>query len=164
MSDIKVVIFDWGDTLMKDFKNYKGPMYSWPHVEVLPKVEKILSKISSFYECCVASNAGCSDAELMKLALERGGIDKYFQHFFTSKELRYNKSDFNFYLEITKRLEINPNECVMIGNDYINDIIPSKSVGMKTIFISKDYNHNYCKADYVVKSMEDLLITWDEII
>lgn len=163
MNDIKVVIFDWGDTLMKDFKNYNGPMYSWPHVEVLPKVENILSKISSFYKCCVASNAGCSDAELMKLALERGGIDNYFQYFFTSKELGYNKSDSNFYLEITKRLKIKPNECVMIGNDYINDIIPSKEVGMKTIFISTDGNVNYNKADYIIRSMEDLLVIWDKI-
>ena len=46
----------------------------------------------------------------------------------------------------------------MIGNDYEKDIIPSKMVGMRTILYSEDSGEPRGLADFVIKSMDEILI------
>ena len=65
---IKAIIFDWGDTLMYDYKEYSGAMVNWPHVQIISGVKETLDKLNEKYICCVASNAGDSDVELMEKA------------------------------------------------------------------------------------------------
>ena len=54
----KVVIFDWGDTVMKDFSEFQGPMVNWPRVEVIGGIKESLSVINTHFTICIASNAG----------------------------------------------------------------------------------------------------------
>jgi len=154
----KVVIFDWGDTVMRDFAGFPGPMVDWPRVETIDGIEESLAIISSHFTTCLASNAGNSNAELMGLALERVGIRSYFTHLFTSKELGYKKPDSNFFIEIASRLGVNPTECIMIGNDYEKDIVPSKMVGMKTILytVTNIGEQRQC-ADFIIQSMNEIV-------
>lgn len=153
----KAVIFDWGDTLMKDFTQYKGPMFQWPYVETIPGVKEALSKVYKSYLCCVASNAGDSDGKLMELALSRVELDKFFTAFFTSKELNVEKPNKRFFQEILKRLNMKPHEVIMVGNDYNKDIKPAKTIGMSTILYSKSNDKEYKQfADYIISSMKEL--------
>lgn len=154
---LRAVIFDWGDTLMRDYVQYSGPMVDWPHVEIVPGVEDALSHLYKKYTCCVASNAGSSDSKLMSDALERVGIKMFFKEFFTSKELGAKKPDIKFFQEILNRLNMNPDEVIMVGNDYTKDIKPAKFIGMKTILYSeiKDIEPTPY-ADYTISSMSEL--------
>ena len=34
MDGMKHIVFDWGDTLMRDFPGTPGPMYMWERIEV----------------------------------------------------------------------------------------------------------------------------------
>ena len=156
-SNIKAIIFDWGDTLMKDFPEYNGPMVNWPKVAVMPGVHETLERLHREYILCAASNAGDSDAKLMGEALARGGIRRFFRYLFTSKELGYSKPDVKFFEEITKRIKYRPEECLMVGNDYKNDIVPAKSAGMKTLLISnRDLISEFPDADKVGSSIQDI--------
>jgi FMN phosphatase YigB (HAD superfamily) len=158
LQTVRVLIFDWGDTLMRDFPEYPGPMANWPKIEVIPGVTDLLAGIHTDYICCVASNAGDSDAELMGLALEKAGIREYFKYLFTSKELGYQKPEIGFFTEISARLAVPPDLCLMIGNDYRKDIIPAKDGGMKTaLYMAKQVSEAFPKADIVVNSMIGLL-------
>lgn len=150
----RVVIFDWGDTVMRDFTEFQGPMVYWPRVEIIDGIEECLEKISPHYITCLASNAGSSDAYLMGSALERAGIRDYFNYLFTSKELGTMKPDPNFFKEIAARLGVDPSECIMIGNDYEKDIVPSKIVGMKTVLYTETNieEPKQC-ADIIIQSM-----------
>lgn len=157
MPRIKAIVFDWGDTLMKDFSEYAGPMVDWEYVEIIDGVSKSLHIVSQSYICCVASNAGASNSELLGMALKRVDIQQYFQYLFTSRELGFSKPSLDFFNKIVQTLGITPQECIMIGNDYNKDIIPAKKIGMQTILfsqVSKDSNLNY--TDYVMNSMENL--------
>ena len=55
---------------MQDFPGYQGPMVYWPQVKIIEGVEKALKAIRLELICCLASNAGDSDAAMMGLALE----------------------------------------------------------------------------------------------
>lgn len=159
VENIKAIVFDWGDTLMRDFE-FQGPMVHWPRVEVIPGIPETLPQIYRQMTCCVASNAGDSDAELMGLALARVGIRQYFHHLFTSRELGATKPDPAFFREILQRLEVEPQECIMIGNDYLKDIAPARSVGLRTVWFSEDPVTDPAPcADAVINSMGDLVAT-----
>jgi len=139
---IKTLIFDWGDTLMADNPKLQTPMYLWDKVYVIPNADIVIDELSKIYNLVVASNAGVSDAAKMKMALERVGIDRYFNYFFTSKELGYEKPHFLFFKNILKTIDCKPNECVMIGNSYEKDIVGAKYAGLFTVFFNSDFNNS----------------------
>ena len=124
---------------MRVFPEYRGPMVKWPKVEVIPGAVECLSELYQSHICCVASNAGDSDAEQMAMALERVNLKAYFQFFFTSRELGFQKPDPRFFREIAFRLNIEPEVCLSIGNDHKQDIIPAKSAGMQTVLLSDGF-------------------------
>ncbi|MGE7717476.1 HAD family hydrolase [Priestia megaterium] len=157
MPKIKTIVFDWGDTLMKDFSEYEGPMADWEYVEIVDGVSKSLHIVSQSYICCVASNAGASNSELLGMALKRVDIQQYFQYLFTSRELGSSKPSLDFFSKIVQTLGFTPQECIMVGNDYNKDIIPAKKIGMQTIFFSQgSKDANFDHADYVMSSMKNL--------
>lgn len=155
---ITTLIFDWGDTLMRDFPEKSGPMYTWKHVEWIPGAKNVLEAVFFNYEMVVATNAGESNTEAMIKALERVGAEAYFDAFYSSKDLGVRKPDPEFFLTICEKLNRKPDQCVMIGNNYEKDIVGAKQAGLKTIF----FNENNAgiiadQADYVIFNMEDLV-------
>ncbi|HWI66501.1 MAG TPA: HAD-IA family hydrolase [Symbiobacteriaceae bacterium] len=134
---IRALIFDWGDTIMREFAEYEGAMVTWPRVALIPGADRALAELSQRFPCCLASNAGISNAELMGQALERVNVRQYFQHLWTSKELGVAKPDPGFFLGITERLGLEPGQAVMIGNDYTKDIAGAKGAGLKTVWLNE---------------------------
>lgn len=158
MKQVKALIFDWGGTLMRDFPGYGGPMVKWPKVEAITGVAGLMTAVQNNHLCCVASNAGDSDAGLMSAALGRVDLKKYFHYFFTSKELGYKKPDPGFFTEISTRLGVLASDCLAIGNDYLKDIVPAKDCGMKTaLYMEKLVSGQFPKADIILLSMAELL-------
>ena len=45
MTRIRAVLFDWGNTLMRDLPGQHGPMRDWPHVEALPGALETLTAL-----------------------------------------------------------------------------------------------------------------------
>jgi len=158
MKEIKHIVFDWGDTLMRDFPEKTGPMYVWDRIEVFPDAALVLEKLSSTFVLTVASNAGESDTSDMRKALVIGQLDHYFNHHYTSKDLGVCKPDPAFFTTICAEAGIDPAHSVLIGNDYKKDIVGAKAAGMTTILV----NHAGAEgpfelADYVVSELKELL-------
>ncbi|WP_319371627.1 HAD family hydrolase [uncultured Ilyobacter sp.] len=157
INNINVLIFDWGDTLMRDSGD-TGPMVHWENVEIIPGVRETLAKLKEDYILCVASNAGESDAKLMRAALKRVAIDSFFSYFFTSAELGFEKPDSKFFEAILKIGSFCSHGCVMIGNDYEKDIVPSKLLGMNTIlFDEKNISINTESADFKIDKIFQII-------
>ena len=154
---VRTLIFDWGDTVMRDF-NLPGPMSHWPRVKWIPGAENILKTVAEKYICIIATNAGHSNTEMMIDALKRVGAQKYFHHFYSSKDLGYEKPDPRFFLTIAKKAETKPSACVMIGNMYDKDISGAKAAGMQTVFFNENKTPGrFPHADAVIHSMNQLL-------
>lgn len=41
-----------------------------------------------------------------------------------------------YYQEIMEKMDLNPQECLMIGNDIDEDVVPAKALGMKTFLLT----------------------------
>jgi len=155
---VKAIIFDWGDTLMRDFKQYSGPMAYWEKVELIEGVESLLKSLYKKFTLCVATNAGDSDTSLMIKALERGNIKHYFKYFFSSKDLGHSKPNPLFFKTIASKMNIAPQDCLMIGNDYNKDIEGALFIGMKTIYFNETQSIiSNSKADYTVIKLKEIL-------
>jgi putative hydrolase of the HAD superfamily len=155
---IKNIIFDWGDTVMRDYPELSGPMFEWAHVELIPYVFEALDQLKSKYTLVIATNAGVSDTVAMKKALARVGVEGLFSQFYSSKELGVCKPDPKFFLEVCKCASLQLNETVLVGNDYEKDIIGAKSAGLKTVFFNEKLKvGTFDKADVIIQSMNLLV-------
>jgi putative hydrolase of the HAD superfamily len=159
---IKAIIFDWGDTIMRDYA-LEGPMYKWPKVGWISGAEGLLKSIQGKYKCVIATSADHSGTEDMIEALRRINADKYFQGFYSQKELGYKKPDPRFFKAVVRKESQKPEECIMIGNMYEKDIVGAKKAGLKTIFFNENkLMGDYSLADKVVFSLNEISVKFIE--
>ena len=156
MNHDPLLIFDWGGTLMIDYA-LPGPMYLWEKIGIVPGVQKALEALSGQYPMVVATNAPHSGSREMVKALEIGHLKHYFRSFYSSKELKFGKPDPRFFRAIAEKEQVDPEDCIMIGNHYRNDIEGAKQAGMKTILYNeKQLNAPLELADKVIDHMSEL--------
>ena len=154
---IKAIIFDWGNTIMRDY-NLPGPMFQWEKVDWIPGAEELLRQLQNKYICAIATNAPHSGREDMIKALKMLGADIYFQHFFSAKEIGHRKPDPRFFLAVCNDIGVKQEECYMIGDTYERDIIGAKEAGMSTIFFNKNsIPGNYPDADHIVNGLVEII-------
>lgn len=59
-----------------------------------------------------------------------------FAAYTTYEDCHFCKPNPKYYLELLEKLNLKPEECVMVGNDFDEDIVPTKSLGMKTFLLT----------------------------
>lgn len=155
-NSISLILFDWGNTLMRDIPGMSGPMAHWPEVEAMPGAFNLLQNLRSRYRLCLASNAGDSDAELIRQALARVGLADFFEKILTSKELETLKPDPEFFKRAMIQLNCNPGEALTVGDNLDKDIVPAKSVGIQTCWVTHRENDSD-DADFKVRSPTELI-------
>ena len=79
----------------------------------------------------------------------------YVTHYSNSS---FSKPNPKYYLDLCKKLDVEPKECLMIGNDERQDIFAASSVGMNCYLVT-DYLYTYpeCKVNCEKGSFEDLI-------
>ncbi len=68
-----------------------------------------------------------------------------FETYTTYESSRYCKPNLDYYREVLNRLQVSPNECLMVGNDVAEDMI-AEQLGMK-VFLLTDCLINKNNAD-----------------
>jgi putative hydrolase of the HAD superfamily len=153
---IKTLIFDWGDTIMRDF-NEAGPMSEWLQVAWIPGAEESLKILSKKFTCIIATSASHSDVNEMKKALARVGADQYFHLFYSRKELGFAKPDPRFFEAVLQRSGAKASSTVMIGNLYEKDIVGAKKAGLTTVFFNEtNLGGDFPDADHMISHMNQL--------
>lgn len=129
------LVFDWGNTLMKEFPEYDGPMADWPQVvEVDGVVEALEALMLGRHPMLVATNAKASTAEQVWKALRRVGLGEYFRAVFTPGELDARKPEVAFFRGIQSVADFPAHAMVMVGDDYAADILGAKTAGWRAIW------------------------------
>lgn len=86
--------------------------------------------------------------------------NEFFTHMLVSEEVGYEKPDPRLYHEIFRHTKFKLEETIMVGDDIDADINGAKAVGLKTVLVcefSKVPVNKPESADYVIKTLEDLL-------
>lgn len=134
---IKVVIFDWGDTVMRMMAGCTGPMAHWPSVEAVPGVEGALRALKRGRQLVLATNAHDSGTKLVRQALGRVGLEGYFHHLFTARDLGAAKPDPRFFQAMLAQVGCWPEDVAMVGDDYQADVAGARAAGLRAVWFNE---------------------------
>jgi putative hydrolase of the HAD superfamily len=135
---IKTILFDWGDTLMRVFPQYAGPMSDWPQVQAVAGAADMLSALRKDYTLAIATNAADSGEALIRKALSRAGLEEYFSFVLSAKELGAKKPSPEYYQKVIARINSDPSSLLMVGDDYRVDILGAKDAGIHACWFNED--------------------------
>lgn len=155
--------------LQEDFSQNTNKLIDYCYTSVIENVEitkEILNQLSNDYLLALISNFyGNVETVLAELSLK-----KYFTSIVDSAVVGIRKPDPKILEIALNKLGVNPNDAVMIGDSYNNDIAPAKLIGCETIWINnkgwEEQNENN-KADFIIKSFKELpeiLVTKNNVI
>jgi putative hydrolase of the HAD superfamily len=124
------ILFDWGDTVMRDHPEITIPMVEWEAVEVIEGIANVLKYLQSGGRRIVlATSAQISDEGQIRGALVRGGLDTYFSHIYCFKNTNLPKGE-EFYRHILNDLGISASEALMVGDGFEKDVEIPNQLGM----------------------------------
>ena len=121
------ILFDWGDTVMRDDPASTVPMVAWQTVEVVEGIADVLEYLrSSGRRIVLATSAQISDENQIRAALARGGLEAYFSRIYCFKNTNLPKGE-AFYHHILNDLGISAADSVMVGDGFEKDVqIPNR--------------------------------------
>ncbi|MGL5111034.1 MAG: HAD family hydrolase [Flavobacterium sp.] len=90
-------------------------------VDLLDGVTETLEALNGKYKLVVATKGDLLD---QRRKLHNSGLGSYFHHI----EVMSDKQEVD-YLDLIKRLEVQPNEFFMIGNSLKSDVLPVLAIG-----------------------------------
>lgn len=120
---------------------------------------RVLEKFSAKYELGIIAN----QPEGLKKRLEDFGILKYFRYIISSWDTQVMKPDVRIFEYALAKAGCSAKEACMIGDRLDNDILPAKSLGMKTIWIKQGFGalqkplSKDEEPDYIVNNLQELI-------
>lgn len=96
-------------------------------VELIDDVEEILKELQNKYKLVVATKGDLKDQHRK---LTKSGLGPYFHHI----EVMTDKEEID-YLKLLKRLDVEPNEFIMIGNSLRSDVLPVLELGGHAVHV-----------------------------
>ena len=103
-----------------------------PNVNLYSGVKEVLQKLSLKYNLAAASYTQGSYAYR---ELEELEIAQYFSYFIFSSDIGYRKTDQEFYKICLQKTRNVPGECLVVGDNYLQDVVIPKKVGLKAVLI-----------------------------
>ncbi len=131
------LLFDWGDTLMRDDPTADGPMVSWPEVEIVPDAVEVLTGLKSKWRIAVATNAAASDEPDIWAALRRVDLDLLIEKIYCYRKVGHKKPSREFFTYILEDLELTIHEVVMVGDSFETDIVGANLMGIRAIWLNE---------------------------
>ena len=159
---IKAIFFDLGDTLIVE--DIMEDRHLWEvKLQMVPYVNQVLRELKNRYKLGIITNTDTSREEHVRIALEKIGIEHYFDVIVTSVDVGYEKPDEKIFLTALKKLGVEASEAVMVGNRISKDILGANRIGMKSILYK--WNDRYTdkitsnleEPTYTINSLEEIL-------
>jgi len=117
---------DWKKMLLKYRKN----------VEIYPEVRSVLKRLSIQYSLIISSNA---KKEFINVQLRKNKLSGYFEQIFSStSDFHTVKKVTDFYAMICKKLSIQPQEMVHVGDRKEFDYLSPQKLGIVAYHLDRD--------------------------
>lgn len=111
---------------IQEILNYGKSLMDYP-MRILPGVEQTLIDLKTRYRLIIVTKGDLIDQERK---LKKSGLMKYFHHI----EIISNKQPSD-YQKLLEKLEIRPDDFMMIGNSLRSDILPVLELGAFAVHI-----------------------------
>lgn len=140
--DINILVSLFDDFYNREYKEIGALVKSEAYV-----VKTIELLTTRGYDVVVATNP-LFPIEAIVERIRWAGLDpEVFKYISSYEKMHYCKPNIEFYRELLQKINKEPYECIMVGNDEEEDIISSK-LGIKTFLVE---NHKVCRKDVDLK-------------
>ncbi len=133
----RCVLLDWGDTVMRDFPEFSGPMATWPHVEAIPNVKGVLVKLHPHWTLALATNSIDSDETAIWKALDRIGLRSLLDKVYCFHTIGHSKPAPAFFDYIVEDLGMDRRRMVMVGDEFEKDVVGANRAGIRGIWFNE---------------------------
>ncbi len=147
------------DVLVKEF--CEGVLVSPP--ALLPGAKEALKQLSSHYYIALISDTAFSPGSVLMQLMEREGVLQYFNDFSFSDETGVAKPHPLAFERAIRGIDVEPGECVHIGDIEATDVFGAKSFGMKAIRFTGDCNPHVGNGHDQPTAADAEAATWQEI-
>jgi putative hydrolase of the HAD superfamily len=106
-------------------------------LELKPCTENMLRKVSEDYKLGLISNFTYSP--VIYAGLRKLNVNRFFNAVLVSEEVGWRKPHREIFEEALRRLRVNAEETVYVGDSPLEDIKGAKTAGMKTFFVSSQF-------------------------
>ncbi|GAB4481591.1 MAG: HAD family hydrolase [Anaerolineales bacterium] len=134
MTEQPLLLFDWGDTLMRVFPAYHGPMCAWPKIETMPGARETLAALSANFRLALATNAADSQESEIWQALQRGGLDTLIRSVYCFQRLGCKKPSPQFFESILRDQKTDAGQALLIGDDFQADVLGANQCGLRAVW------------------------------
>ena len=131
------ILFDWGNTLMREFNEFSGPMKDWPYVQALPGAAEMLAALRPDWTLALATNADVSDEADIWAALQRVGLDQWLDKVYCFKKIGCKKPSIEFYQYILVDLKLVPRSVCMVGDNFMTDVLGANACGLRAFWFNE---------------------------
>jgi len=132
--ETRCLLMDWGDTMMRVFPEYEGPMFDWPRVDAVDGIEETLAKLRPDWTIALATNAADSEEGEIRQALARVRLDNLIDRVYCYRGVGHRKSEPAYFQHVLADLGIEPTRAVMVGDDFEADVVAANRSGIRAIW------------------------------
>jgi len=153
----------FSDTFKKfDFDNKElAERMAQRYVEVSPyqtnlfphSIETLEALKSDGYQLHIITNGF---KEVQHIKLEKSQLIHFFDVILCSEEVGKNKPHKSVFIEAMKRANTTPQESIMIGDNYIADIIGAENAGIAGILFDPHNNHKEGTHEWHINSLDKI--------
>ena len=146
-------------TVINKFRLKEAAPYRHELEELYEEAPLVLKALSGKYALGVIAN----QADGLQKRLKDFGILSYFTYVVSSWDVQVMKPDARIFEHALRLAACRPENAVMIGDRLDNDIVPAKSIGMKTVWIKQGFGRLQKPLsaaeipDYSIESLSELL-------
>lgn len=161
----------FSDTFRKfDFDNKEvAEVMAQRYVEVSPyqtnlfphSIETLETLKNEGYQLHIITNGF---KEVQHIKLEKSKLIQYFDVILCSEEVGKNKPHKSVFIEALNRANANSKESIMIGDNYIADIIGAEKAGIAGILFDPHNNHSGTRHEWRINSLDKIQETIPWII
>ncbi len=130
------VLFDWGDTLMRVFPEFRGKMKDWPQVQEIPGAREALHALHGHIGIALATNAADSEEADIRQALERVSLNSFIKRIYCARSVGARKSSPEFFSHVVKDLRIPADHLVMVGDEFAEDVVAAQTAGLRAVWFN----------------------------
>lgn len=101
-----------------------------------PRMRGVIDRVKSAGRTVVLATNPVFPATATEQRIRWAGLSPEDFHLYTTYEnSRFSKPNPNYYMDLTLQLGVSPEECLMIGNDTLDDMV-AETLGMKVFLLT----------------------------
>lgn len=151
---IKAIVFDLDGTLLLEDPS-RGRRY------LFPETRRVLLTLKKRYRLAAITNvAPTTRAAAVHDVLRAAGIHECFDVIAVSSDVGSSKPAEAIFAGTLRRLEVTPDEAVMVGNTVATDIFGGNRSGMTTVLVQRETVYQpseWERPHHTIKSLQELL-------